>query len=320
MLLLLIACHVMPIAATTVNIEAGMFNYTIDTETGTAALTRYNDTGKTSIVIPAQITYNNQQFIVTQIAKYCFDSSYSVKSISIPKTIKEIYGNYEIPKLEKIIITDLKAWCNVKANGYFVNHSYSIYLNDKKIKKIVIPESVESISQYLFSYSDINEIIISNKTTNIGYRAFFGCTSLRKAEIGAKVINNGAFKNCSNLTSVYMTSEVQTVGKKSILDEGNVFGNCNNLNQVIIDNIEAWCNISFYSNTSNPLYYAKNLYIGDKQVETLEIPNSINTIKDNHFQNGNFKTIVIPNSVESIGVMAFGGCAVKNIDFGNDYL
>ena len=317
MLLLLIACHVMPIAATTVNIEAGMFNYTIDTETGTAALTRYNDTGKTSIVIPAQITYNNQQFTVTQIAKYCFDSSYSVKSISIPKTIKEIYGNYEIPKLEKIIITDLKAWCNVKANGYFVNHSYSIYLNDKKIKKIVIPESVESISQYLFSYSDINEIIISNKTTNIGYRAFFGCTSLRKAEIGAKVINNGAFKNCSNLTSVYMTSEVQTVGKKSIIDEGNVFGNCNNLNQVIIDNIEAWCNISFYSNTSNPLYYAKNLYIGDKQVETLEIPNSINTIKDNHFQNGNFKTIVIPNSVESIGVMAFGGCAVKNIDFGN---
>ena len=59
------------------------------------------------------------------------------------------------------------------------------------------------------------------------------------------------------------------------------------------------------------------MYIGDKQVETLEIPNSINTIKDNHFQNGNFKTIVIPNSVESIGFMAFGGCAVKNIDFGN---
>ena len=78
---------------------------------------------------------------------------------------------------------------------------------------------------------------------------------------------------------------------------------------VYITDIAAWCNIEFESNYSaNPLQ-GTNLYINDKLVTELVIPDGITAIKNYTFAGCcSITSVVIPNSVTSIGAYAFYVC------------
>lgn len=81
------------------------------------------------------------------------------------------------------------------------------------------------------------------------------------------------------------------------------------LTTVSITSIPAWCNISFEYDTSNPLYYAKSLYLNGVKLETLEIPSGVQVIKEHAFVNAECLTAVsIPKSVIGIAAGAFAGC------------
>ena len=96
----------------------------------------------------------------------------------------------------------------------------------------------------------------------------------------------------------------------SVTSIGNqVFGGCSSLTTVHISSLETWCNIDFYSPSSNPLNYAKNLYLNDESVTELTIPDGITSIKDYAFYNYNSLTsIILPKGLTSIGYDAFYGC------------
>ena len=116
--------------------------------------------------------------------------------------------------------------------------------------------------------------------TNIGTGAFYWCTKLKDIVIPDSVIYIGdyAFSGCSGLTSVH------------------------------ISDLEAWCKINFYYE-SNPLYYAKHLFMNGKEITDLVIPNSVTSIGSFAFSGcSGLTSVTIPNSVTSIGNYAFKGC------------
>jgi hypothetical protein len=116
-------------------------------------------------------------------------------------------------------------------------------------------------------------------------------------------IDSNAFEGCAGLTSVSIPNSVTTIGI-------DAFKDCTGLTKVNISDLTAWCNFVFYTQSSNPLLYAHNLYINDVQVTNLSIPNSITNIKDYAFTCCTSLTSVsIPNSVTSIGNCAFNGCS-----------
>ena len=140
--------------------------------------------------------------------------------------------------------------------------------------------------------------------TRIGDYAFYGCTGLTSVTIGDSVTNicKRAFYECSGLMRITISNRVT-----SITDEA--FYNCTNLTGVYINDIAKWCNINFINYFSNPLFYAKKLYLNEKLVTNLEIPNGVREIKNFAFLNCIHLTrVTIPNSVTRIGNAVFYQC------------
>ena len=135
----------------------------------------------------------------------CFGECSSLKSISIPHSITNI-GSGAFSGCSSLVQTNYTGsigdWCNIKFGNSGANpicYSHNLYINDVKIKDLIIPNSVDSIHDYAFdNCKSITSTTIPNSVTSIGYNAFAYCDSLTFVAIGNGVTNieSYAFRNC----------------------------------------------------------------------------------------------------------------------------
>ena len=157
--------------------------------------------------------------------------------------------------------------------------------------------NIEIPEQVSFNY-------VNYKVTGISNSAFRSCTDLTSVTIpnGVTNISLNAFDGCSNLTSITIPSTVVKINS-------NAFLGCSNLSSVHITDLAAWCDISFVNSLANPLSYA-SLFINDKKIVDLEIPNGVTTISNFAFSGyKDITSVTIPSSVISIGKDAFRDCS-----------
>ena len=173
-------------------------------------------------------------------------------------------------------------------------------------------------------WSDIKKVIIKPGVTNIGKRAFFGCTNLESAEIPGSVtdIGEAAFQRCDNLKNVEMADGVANIGSYA-------FSVCKNLEKIKLP--ESMVNIGSYAfnecvglssmelpdQVANLESYAFN---GCSGLTTIKLSKGMTTIKSNSFSGCTGLTrITIPENVVDINSYAFDGCsALANVELSNN--
>ena len=273
--------------------------------------TFYGCTSLTSIVMPNS---------VTNIGLRAFKGCTALTSIVIPSSVTAI---------ENLAFEGCTSLASIAISYGVTSIGSSAFENCTSLTSFTIPNSVTSIENSSFkNCTSLVSISIPNSVTSIGQNAFAGCTGLTSVNIGNSVtcIGISSFENCTSLTSITIPNSVTsienkafkgcnrlmsiTLGKGITTIKGDAFSDCTRLLQVYYQgDINDWCHISFYSSYANPLCYAKKLYIDNKEVVNVSIPNTVTTLNDYVFYNySNLLSIDIPNTITSIGHDAFSYC------------
>ena len=247
-----------------------------------------------------------------------------LKEITLPQTLTNIVGAFsECTSLETIILpNELK-----EIEGPAFRHSGLTYID--------IPAGITTIPQEAFSNCEKLETVIMHEgLTAIGSQAFSNCSSLQSIEIPNSVttLEGSIFSNCSNLFTVVIGDGVTsipqntfawcrslksvTIGRSvSIINKS--FEHCNNLNEITIKDIGAWCNI-YHTNISFPNPY--HIYHDGEEIIDLVVPDGVQVISNYAFANCEYlKSVTLPNSVQSIGKGSFYGCKkLETFKMGNN--
>ena len=269
---------------------------------------------------------------VTSIGSKAFDSCVSLTGAVIPEGVTSI-GDKAFENCVNIL--------SVSIPGSVGSIGNKIFGNCASLADIAISEGVTSIEENAFSTCyNLKSVAIPKSMTSIGANAFSGCMKLESVYIsdvaawcslsfgglssnplyyadklylngeqltelvipeGVTSICKDAFNNCGTLTSVTIPKSVTSIG-------ADAFSGCEGIENVYISDIAAWCAISFGNSGSNPLRYADNLYLNNKKVTSLIIPDGVTEIADYAFYGGGFESVTFPKEIVSVGTDAFNEC------------
>ena len=286
---------------------------------------------------------------VKEIGAEAFYGCSAITSIALPESVERI-GNCAFQYCSSLTSfkssrTTSMGWNVFKgceSLEYLTLNSYSVDNTEFKgyssLKEVVLGDYVSSIRESAFAdCSNLTSITISGSVSEISNDAFRNCTSLKSVifEDGSQTLSLGdshnqdgvvTFLGCP-LETIYLGRDIKLNNEKYLSLDGShltsitigdevtkiddVFcGAFENLNEVHIKSVAAWCNIDFGGREANPLFWAKKLYLNGELVTEITIPEGVTSIGNYAFNNySSLVTINIPESLEEIGVDAFSGTA-----------
>lgn len=137
---------------------------------------------------------------------YLYGAAFDKLIVPVSLEKIELIGCY----FDKVMIRDLSAWCRVRRNcDYYVHYVNNLYLNDKKVTSLTIPEDVTAIAQGAFyGFGGIEKVNIPETVTYIGENAF---GNMKNAEITYKGTSSSAIENIWDFKTTGTTANSVTI-------------------------------------------------------------------------------------------------------------
>lgn len=234
------------------------------------------------IVIPNAVKQSDDPFADTYkiigIAPEAFANCEDLESVKLPVSLEFIGERaFYNSGLKEIIIP----FGNLKeiAEDAFAGCS---------LKSISLPGSITTIGQHAFADSDL-ESFEADGVVTIENGAFSNCTSLTSVKLSDALaaIGDGAFYRCLDLASITIPSSTKSIGD-------NAFGECKSLTEISLP---------------EGLREIKNNAFNQSGLTSVVIPQSITRIEDGVFSRcDNLRKVELPKTLKRIGEFAFSGC------------
>lgn len=252
----------------------------------------------------------NCQLLDNIVSRYMFAGT-QLSEIVLPDNITEIeekafwrlYGTNENP-FESIVIPEGVTIIREEA-----------FTQCNNLIDVSLPSTLKEIEPNVFYGCSKLTHINLNEVTRLGEHAFSSCSSLQTIELSETLesIGNDCFWG-SGLTSIEIPASVTTFGsevfrrtplRSAILSEG-------------LTNIPArtFCDCSYLSSVQLPeslKSIGQDAFGGDCDALTnITLPSGLKEIGNSAFSSSGLENIIIPASVENIGMRAFWECTSLN--------
>ena len=238
----------------------------------------------TTVTIPETVTCENVTYTVEYIRKEAFNGLEKLKTISIPRTMKQIgtdaFKNCEA--LTALYITDVVAWCKVLFESWHSSpmvYAHQLFLNGEKVTDLVIPEGVTSIGEFAFLGCSLNSVTIPTTLKTLGPWAL--C--------------------CTDMTAVHISDlrawcDIQFGAESNpLINANHLFLNGEEVKELEYPKGFVSVNESFHGCTG---------------LTSVTLPSSVTSIGSFAFMGcTNLTTVTLPYNLSTINSMAFAECS-----------
>jgi hypothetical protein len=334
----------------TVSAEESDLKFTYNEETMTAEVAEPLNSGIEFPVIPCKVEKDGKIYDVTSIGGYAFANNTNLKSIVIPEWITNIgEGAFNgcknlirivIPEsvtiIEKGILEDCKSLGSIEIPNSVTSIGERAFANCLRLTDIKIPSYVTSIGDYAFGFCSSLEIAEVPQGLDISGAVFPSTTRIIRYAIDTMMYTYNeenmtaeVYKSKSNKETISIPSKVEKDGK--IYDVTSIgiraFDDCSSLTSIEIPgsvtnigSIGSYAKLtSINVSSDNKNYTSVDGVLYNKNIteliacphglNSIVIPNSVTSIGNYAFSNrSKLTSIEIPNSVTSIGERAFQSC------------
>lgn len=195
------------------------YDYTINTEDGTATITKFRALvdGSYDITIPTDFG----RFPVTAIGDDAFRGCSALKKVTIPQSVTSI-GDSAFAgchNLDSVTIKDAAT----SIGSWAFDECY-------KLTTLSLGKNITTIGDYAFlDCHTLDNVTIPPSVTSIGKSAFYRCYALTTLSLGENIekIGSYAFAECGHLTNVTIPEKVKTI-------EPYTFGWCTSLKYITL--------------------------------------------------------------------------------------
>ena len=225
---------------------------------------------------------------------YKFWNCANLISVTLPVSLTtvESWAFISCNNLDVVHISDIAAWCATSLywSSPFTYYAH-LYLDDKEVTNLVIPEGITSIGSFTFyGCNHLTSVTIPDGVTEIEQFEFEGCSNLKKVIIPDSVtrIGNAAFCGCTSLTEIAIPTGVTDIG-------WDVFDKCVSLQGIHIP--------------EGVTIIQRDTFHGCTSLTEISLPDSLTTIEDWAFAGCmNLKHIRMPKTAPYMERFSFIGC------------
>ncbi|MBQ9414607.1 MAG: leucine-rich repeat domain-containing protein, partial [Clostridia bacterium] len=232
------------------------------------------------------------------IGSYSFANT-AVADITLPASVTA--GEYPFNNCADLRTVRFSEGCNMLVQGLYQNSG---------VESVVIPEGITVLPWQLFSGCKrlTNVQLPSTLKTIKGY-AFSGCTALTSIDIpkGVRTIEGRAFEGTTALTTCTFHEGLQTLGNQLFVNSG--------LTSIYIPKTLSATNSPFeFSNITDVTFgdgittLTNDLFYNAKKLTHVTLPNTLTLIGSYCFAQSTLESVVIPDSVQTMGGHAFSHC------------